>query len=121
MLLREVKVFAIIDPVTWLSIPKQEVRHFQLFAALSMDHIWFTRNKLLHGSTIFSPEASLIQLKSTMKNHVSAWNDVVLSSLWIPPKPGSFKANFDVAVRESFSVAAAVICDSSGEIIWLPP
>jgi hypothetical protein len=29
-----------------------------------------------------------------------------------------FKANFDVAVRDSFSVAAGVICDSSGSIIF---
>jgi hypothetical protein len=39
---------AIIYPVDWLAIPKEEVRRFQLFAALTLDLIWFSRNKLFH-------------------------------------------------------------------------
>ncbi|GLT55807.1 hypothetical protein SLA2020_288950 [Shorea laevis] len=36
---------------------------------------------------------------------------------WQPPKAGFFKVNFDTAIRESFSVQAAICCDSKGKII----
>jgi hypothetical protein len=111
-------VLAILDPVTWLSIPKFEVKKFQLFAVLAMDLIWFSRNKLIHEAVTPVPDKIQLQLSSLVSRHVSAWKDAALPSLWIPPLPGSFKANFDVAVRDSFSVAAAVISDSSGDIIF---
>lgn len=40
--------------------------------------------------------------------HKLAWNDSKTSSLWIPPLPGTVKANFDVVVKSDFSVAAIV-------------
>jgi hypothetical protein len=46
-----------------------------------------------------------------------AWRDAVVPSLWIPPDFGWLKGNFDVAVHGTFSVAAGVISDDSGNII----
>jgi hypothetical protein len=46
-----------------------------------------------------------------------AWKDRSSPSLWFPPLLGSFKGNFDVTIRSSFSVAAATIFDSSGSLI----
>ena len=39
------------------------------------------------------------------------------SDLRQPPPPGYLKANFDVAIRPNFAVAAATLSDSSGSVI----
>jgi hypothetical protein len=46
-----------------------------------------------------------------------AWKATALPSLWIPPGIGVLKGNFDVAIRENFVMAAAVISNSSGDFI----
>jgi hypothetical protein len=78
-------ILAIIDPVTWLSIPKNEVRKFQLFVVLTLDLIWFCRNKLVHEAILPSPNKVLLHLSSSVTRHLSAWKDVALPSLWVPP------------------------------------
>jgi hypothetical protein len=49
--------------------------------------------------------------------HLSAWLEAGLPSFWLPPRAGSLKGNFDVAVKDSFAVAAGVMSDDSGRII----
>jgi hypothetical protein len=88
-------ILAIVFPSIWLSIPTCDSKRFQIFASLILDVIWMARNKLVHEAIQPDP----------------------LPSLWSLPPPGSFKANFDVAVRGNFSVAAAIITDSKGQII----
>jgi hypothetical protein len=112
-------VLAILYPVEWLAIPKNEVRRFQIFAALTLNLIWFSRNKLIHDALQPVPSKVFKQLSSSMDHHLSAWQDVSLPSLWTPLRLGCVKGNFDVAVRDSFDVVAAVISDSSGNIIMV--
>jgi len=102
-------VLAILFPYEKLAIPKHDARRFQLFASITMDLIWFSRNKLIHD-VLFPSAAKVLQ-------HILAWNDRSSPSLWFPPLLGSFKGNFDVTIMGSFSVAAATISDSSGSII----
>jgi hypothetical protein len=52
-----------------------------------------------------------------VKHHNLAWTDAKSSSLWSPPLSGNIKANFDVAVKSEFSIAAMVLSDSNGNII----
>jgi hypothetical protein len=107
---------AIISPVVTLGIPRADVRKFQLFAALVMDYIWRARNQLLHEGSQPSPNTAIHQISSTFNHRCNAWNDLALSSIWTPPAAGWIKGNFDVAVRGSFAVAAAVISDDNGSI-----
>ena len=100
-----------------LAIPIQEVRKFQLHAAITLDHIWFSKDQLVHQARIPSLSCSLIQIASTMIDHCKAWTDSTLSSIWSPPLPGTTKANFDVAFSSEFAVAAMVVGDSNGNII----
>jgi hypothetical protein len=83
-----------------------------------MDIIWLSINKLVHEAIIPAPDKIQVQLSSLFSRHFSAWKDATLPSLWTSPLSGCFKANFDVTVRNSFSVAAAVISDTSGAIIF---
>jgi hypothetical protein len=110
-------VLAILFPCEKLVIPLHDARRFQLFASITMDLIWFSRNRLIHDAVIPSPSKVLHQILFTLDKHILAWNDRSSHSLWFPPLLGSFKGNFDVAIRGSFSIAAATIFDSSGSII----
>lgn len=93
------------------------MRCFQIFAALTLDLIWFSRNKLLHESLQPVPANIFKQLSSSLDFHLLAWQGSSLPSLWVSPRPDCIKGNFDIAVMDSFVVAATVISDSSGSII----
>lgn len=107
----------IIKPQLLLSIPRKDARNFQLHAASTMDHIWFSRNQLVHNGTQPVISNSILQVVATSKTHLSAWSDDLASSLWLPHLPGTIKPNFVVALRPDFAVAATVISDSKGNII----
>jgi hypothetical protein len=92
---------------------------FQIFAAILCDLIWFARNKAIHEGSIpdISSLASLIR-KTTLA-HVAVWQSTssTVKEFWSPPSAGSFKINFDTAIRENFSVQAAVCRNSKGKIV----
>jgi hypothetical protein len=83
-----------------------------------MDVIWFSRNKLIYEAIQSNIPKIMQQLKITHNYHILAWKAYTLSSFWSPPLQGSVKGNFDVAVRGNFAVAAAVLSDHLGEIIY---
>jgi hypothetical protein len=67
---------------------------------------------------VFSSAAKVLHLiLFNLDKHILAWKNRSSPCLWFPPLLGSFKGNFDVTIRGSFSVAAATISDSSGSII----
>jgi hypothetical protein len=111
-------ILAIIYPIDWPAIPKDEVRSFQLFAARTLDHIWFSRNKLVHEALHPVPTKVIKLIYFSLNLHLSAWQDAALSSLWVPLKPSCLKGNFDVAIKDTFAVAATTISDSSGNIVF---
>jgi hypothetical protein len=99
-------IVAILRPNLNLAIPIQEVRKFQLHAAITLDNTWFSRNQLVHQALIPSPSRSLIQIASTTADHCKVWIDSTLSFIWSPPLPGTTKETFDVALSSDFAVAA---------------
>jgi hypothetical protein len=61
--------------------------------------------------------SSLNAILSTVKSHLKAWEESHSSpTAWVPPSFG-FQANFDDAVKPSFSVVAAVLSDHFGFIL----
>jgi hypothetical protein len=110
-------ILAIIFPVAMLGIPKVDVRKFHLYASLMLDSIWRCRNSLIHDGVQPSPSKVFYELSCTFNFHLKAWKDLALPSLWAAPVAGWFKGNFDVAVRGSFAVAAAVLSDDKGDIV----
>lgn len=110
-------VLAILFSCKKLVIPKHDARRFQLFASITMDLIWFFRNKLIHNAVFPFTAKVLHQILFNLDKHILAWNNRSSPSLWFPPLLGSFKGNFDVTIRGSFSVAATTISDSSRSII----
>ena len=59
-----------------------------------------------------------MQIKINLDSHLSARREAALPSLWLPPWIGRIKENFDGVNRNNFAVAAAVISDSSRNIIF---
>jgi hypothetical protein len=110
-------VIAILSPVSSFGIPKYDVRNFQLFVALTLDLIWRCRNLLIHKGVQPSPIKAIHQISCSYKFHLEARNVIALPALWLPPTIGWVKVNFDVAVKGSFAVAAAVISDERGDIV----
>jgi hypothetical protein len=74
-------IVAILRPHLKLAIPIQEVRKFQLHTAITLDHIWFSRNQLVHQALTPSPSHSIIQIASTTVDHCKAWTDSTLSTI----------------------------------------
>ncbi|XP_059451120.1 lysM domain receptor-like kinase 10 [Corylus avellana] len=78
-----------------------------------------TQNQAVHNGVI--PEASQLAAKINRISleHHAAWtpSSKPVRELWSPPPTGIFKVNFDTAIRESFSVQAAVCRNSNGQII----
>jgi hypothetical protein len=111
-------LIAIIYPPIKLDIPFADIRNFQIYTALVLDVIWFSRNKLIHEAIQPDVPKIMQQLKITHNYHILAWQASTLSSFWSPPQQGCVKGNFDVVVRGNFVVAAAVLSDHSGEIIY---
>jgi hypothetical protein len=101
---------AIIKPYGLLLVPRKEAHRFQLFAALTLDHIWFSGTILVHNA-----KYSLC-LQNQLNKFLLQWFSTLqpgkdaairpIPMLWSPPTSGCIKANFDVVVRPDFSVAA---------------
>jgi hypothetical protein len=83
------------------------------------DILWFSRNKALHDGII--PNISLLasSIKKTSLAHFAAWSSKAsnIVEVWSPPAKGSFKINFDTAIRGNFAAQAAICRDSNGKII----
>jgi hypothetical protein len=94
-----------------LSIPKADSRSFQIYAAVVMDHIWVSRNQIIHKAQQPVISNSVKQVSITFRAHQSAWQASTSISYWAPPPIGSIKANFDLAIRQNFAVAAVVLSD----------
>lgn len=101
---------AILRPHAVLSIPAASVHEFQISTLVLMDNIWLACNKLLFETAQPVPSTLLKRIKTLITHHMEAWClRHPIFSLWLPPPLGTFKVNFDVAVRSSFAVAAATL------------
>jgi hypothetical protein len=75
-------------------------KNFQIAALVIMDKIWHTRNKLIFEDIIPVPQTLLKSIRLATSLHLRAWSHGNAElSLWVPPPVGSFKVNFDVAIR----------------------
>jgi hypothetical protein len=108
----------LLKPHSLLGIPIRAVFDFQLNALITMDNIWLARNKLMHKGSNPNPQATLKLIKNSVSHHIVAWesNSDCVDDWSLPPR-GFLKANFDVAIRPNFVVAAAILRDHQGEII----
>jgi hypothetical protein len=100
-----------------LVIPRKKVRKFQIFAALTLDFIWLSRNKLIFEGLKPDLIKASKMIAASLDLHLNASSDFVLPSLWSAPHSGIVKGNFNVTIREDFAIAAVVVSDFAGNII----
>ncbi|XP_059441832.1 uncharacterized protein LOC132174155 [Corylus avellana] len=109
---------SLLHPTVSLGIQPQDVHSFQISVLVLFDQIWLSRNSLIHGGSHPDPEAVLKKIRTTTLHHLHAWKSGdALSAEWLSPPPGSLKANFDVAIRPNFAVAAATLRDHEGNFL----
>jgi hypothetical protein len=109
----------IIHPHSSLGIPLADTHLFQIFAAVLCDVLWFSRNKAVHEGVIPDINNLANSIRRTSLDHATAWksSSSLVKVPWTPPPAGSYKINFDTAIRQQFSSQAAVCRDSNGLII----
>jgi hypothetical protein len=78
-------ITAVLSPVESFGIPKFDFRNFQLFVALTLDHIWRCRNLLIHEGLQPSPLKAIHQISCSYNFHLEAWKSNDLPALWLPP------------------------------------
>jgi hypothetical protein len=112
-------VKGIISPHFELGIPLVDEHLFQIYASVFCDLLWFTKNKVIHEG--IPPDIAKLasSIKKSSLAHTAAWGSSTVKDpqVWIPPQAGHFKINFDTAIRDQFSVQAAVCRDSNGTIL----
>lgn len=69
---------AVLDPRHLLAIPCKEVDRFQLFAAITKDAIWCSRNQVIHMTLQLDISFRLHQINVTMRDHEQAWSNLSL-------------------------------------------
>lgn len=83
-----------------------------------IDQIWFDHNWLIHKNVIPVISTNLETISNVIQNHLQAWKSSSFGqSIWQPPPIGSLKLNFDVATKEDFAIAAAILSNDKGEIL----
>jgi hypothetical protein len=111
-------VKAILHPHEILHIPIFEVENFQLSVVIALDAIRGAKNNRVHNNVTPHFHNLAIQVQKSIDIHQQAWTAKDLIASWNPPPLGFFKINFDVAVRPNYMVAAAVISDHDGSLLW---
>jgi hypothetical protein len=109
----------IINPHLSFGIPKSDSHLFQIFASVLCDLLWFSRNKAAHDGVISDISSLANSIKRTSLDHAAVWNSTSPSpkESWIPPPTGTFKVNFDTAIRDQVFAQAAMCRNSKGNII----
>jgi hypothetical protein len=72
---------------------------------------------LIHEALQPNSRKDILQLKINLDSHLFAWHVAVLPSLSLPPRIGCVKGNFDVAIKDNFAVAAAVLVILQGILL----
>jgi hypothetical protein len=110
---------AILAPHSVLGIPLADCHLFQIYASVLCDQIWFARNKAVHEGSIPDISSLASSIRRSVLDHAATWksSSPLVKEFWFPPPAGSYKINFDTAIRDSFLVHATVCRDSKGKII----
>ncbi|XP_042983410.1 uncharacterized protein LOC122312832 [Carya illinoinensis] len=114
-------VECILNPENPLKIPSQQIQQFQLFALLSMDCLWFLRNKIVHDSFSYNLDTFVNGVLKNFKEHCNAWGNKLLNNLrnGKAMPQDHYLLTFDVAVRKNGSTAAAFCRTGEGLVAFV--
>lgn len=108
----------IISPYGPLGINNEDLHHFQIFAAVLCDLLWFYRNKAYHEGLLFDALMISRNINRITSEHLKAWTLIPIPlEKWKSPPVSWFKINFDTAIRNTHSAQAAVCRNHFGNII----
>jgi hypothetical protein len=109
----------ILTPHSSFSIPLANSHLFQIYVVVLCDMLWFSKNQAIHNGVI--PDVSMLaaNINRISLEHYTTWTTIsnLVRELWSPSSTDIFKVNFDAAIRELFSVKAAICRNFKGQII----
>jgi hypothetical protein len=77
----------------------KDLHHFQIFAAVLCDLLWFYRNKAYHDGLLFDALLISRNINRITREHYKAWALIPLPpEKWKSPPVSWFKINFDTAI-----------------------
>ncbi|KAL3650832.1 hypothetical protein CASFOL_007235 [Castilleja foliolosa] len=93
------------------------------FTVVLLDHVWFTRNKIAHGSHIPSIKNMIAHVSRIANSHwVSLAKNGQISNSpsrpWIAPPPGWITVNVDAAFADGLAYSGVVFRDSNGSVFF---
>jgi hypothetical protein len=112
-------ISGILTPNLSFGIPKDDTHLFQIYAVILCDMMWFSRNQAIHKGVLLEVSSFVATIKRPSLDHFTAWQSKSqpMVESWSSPAAGSFKVNFDTAIRDLFSIQAAIWRDEKGSII----
>lgn len=104
-----------------LNIQTSEKHHFQIFAIIAVDSIWFLRNKIIHEALNPNIENFVNDTLKIYKEHCEAWgNEQINKSHKVNPIPKDHNLlTFNVVVRSSGSTTATICRLEEGTPIFV--
>ncbi|KAB1208754.1 hypothetical protein CJ030_MR6G005863 [Morella rubra] len=107
-------ITAILQADSVFNIAVGSLKAFILNAAIVMDCLWFTRNKIIHEDAQVDTRVLISLIRRQYFEHADAWlvkgQDARLC--WCPPCDGRLKFNSDVVIRSNGSYIAISVRDS---------
>lgn len=109
------------DPIGRFNVTTREEHGFVVFAAVTMDLLWFTRNQKVHDGTPLDPCKSVTLIQKCHRDHLAAWAKKagLALNIWQAPCRGFVKINSDAAIRNSFVALACICRDFQRQILWV--
>ena len=112
---------AILYPSSKLGLDDEMAREFQLYAAISCDQLWWTRNKARVEGINSNPIELARQILRVFQEHKQAWKVQSVRPKkdvsWSPPPSNWIKMDVDAAFREEKTTVAVVSRDSMGNTL----
>lgn len=104
-----------------LNLLLDQLNNFICFAAILFDSIWYFRNQIFHHGGELDISALLRLIHKRYFEIIAAWQELAPhpAPIWHSPPVNSWKINFDVAIRKTFSLAATVCRDSEGHVLFV--
>lgn len=89
-----------------------------LAVTITLDVIWFARNKVAHGDELTDPLMMTVGVRKRYHDNKTTWTskEEKIDKRWEPPEQGVIKINYDVSVQIAVYFAA-ISRNKKGEVM----
>nr|XP_048317918.1 uncharacterized protein LOC125418432 [Ziziphus jujuba var. spinosa] len=114
----------LMDPKDTFPVHPDDKENFFIFSVTIMEHLWWTRNRVVYGANLGDIEQSMRVILNKFNEVKASRSSVVVgrpmsiirdhSQVWIRPPHGFIKINSDAALSETRSCLALIVRNDRG-------